>query len=96
MSPEQVILRLAELTEAFAWQAGVGGMETAGSMVSYLAEHPEKIGPFLSGRDSMIDWPIGWHEQGRLTWHAQNGKIISPEFARRQRVIVGLSKGKRP
>lgn len=87
LSPAEVIQRIAEQSQVFAWQAGVGGMETAGSIVSFLAKHPDKIEAFLSGTESIMDWPMGWHEHGLLTWHGQNGKIYSPEWVRRQRTI---------
>lgn len=92
--PSRVILRIAQAAEAFAFQAGVGGMETAGSIVSYLAKHPDQIDGFLSGEASMIDWPFGWHTQGCLTWHAMNGTICSPEKARRSAIIRKMEKGR--
>lgn len=92
MTELEVIERIANIAETIAAQAGVGGMETAGSIVSFLAEHPERIDGFFSGADCVLDWPIGWHEQGRLTWHAMNGKIVAPEFARRHRVIKAMEK----
>lgn len=89
---ERVIARIAEVAEAIGWQAGVGGMETAGSIVSFLSAHPEHIDVFMDG-GSVLDWPIGWHEQGRLTWHGQDGKIHSPEDVRRHRVIKAMERG---
>lgn len=82
---------LARLSEAFAAQAGVGGMETAGSIISYLAEHPRDLEPLING--GIMELPLGWHERGRLSWHAQNGKVVSPEFVRRHRTISALRKG---
>jgi hypothetical protein len=90
-SPASVIAHIAKASEIFASQAGVGGMETAGSIISYLAEHPEHIDAFMAC-PSLLDWPVGWHEQGRLTWHGMDGKVHSPEQARRQRIIKQMEK----
>ena len=78
-TPEEVIRKIAEVAAAIGWQAGVGGMETAGGLVSVLAEHPEKIAGFLSGElDIISDDALLQPSMGCLTWHAQNGKIVSP------------------
>lgn len=90
---KMVIQRIAEVAEAFAWQAGVGGMETAGSIVSYLAAHPEHVEDFIAGRASVIDWPVRWHEHGRLTWHGKDGKIYDPQTVRQRRLIRQMEKG---
>lgn len=87
-----VIQRIAEAAEAVGWQAGVGGMETAGSIVSFLAAHPEHVEAFMAG-GSVLDWPVGWHEQGKLTWHGQDGKVYDPATARRARLIRKMEKG---
>lgn len=81
-----VIACIAQAAQQIGWQAGVGGMETAGSIVSYLARNPDKIAAFLAG-DSVLDWPIGWHEQGCLSWHGTDGKIHEPETIRQRRII---------
>lgn len=83
------IEHVAKASEMIAWQAGVGGMETAGSIISYLAENPEALADFME-TGSIMDWPAGWHTHGRLTWHGMNGKLCSPEFARRQMLINSL------
>lgn len=87
---ELVIDRIAELSEALAAQAGVGGMETAGNVISYLATHPRDIEPFL--RFGFFELPQDWIEQGNLTWHAQNGKVVRPEVARRARIIKRMER----
>lgn len=92
LSPRAVIAHIAKVSEAIGWQAGVGGMETAGSIVSYLDSHPEQIDGFLSGKTSIFDWPPSWHEQGRLTWHGQNGSVVHPEYARQARVIRNMER----
>jgi len=85
---EAVIERIAALAEAFAQKAGVGGMETAGQMVSYLATHPRDIEPCL--RFGLMELPADWFQHGCLTWHAANGKIVHPEYARRAAAVRRL------
>lgn len=87
---QEFIKHLADVSENVGWQAGVGGMETAGGIVSYLAEHPEDLEPFMNG--GFFELPQGFHERGRLTWHGQNGKVVKPEFVRRARVIRDMAK----
>lgn len=81
---------LARRAEAFANQAGVGGMETAGGLISYLASHPEDLEPFLNG--GIFELPMDWCVQGCLTHHALNGKIVHPEVARRDRAVKKLAR----
>jgi hypothetical protein len=88
---ELVIVRLAQIASAFGQQAGVGGMETAGNLISYLAKHPRDIEPCL--RFGIMELPLDWHERGSLTWHAMNGKVVHPDYARRARTIRQLEKG---
>lgn len=79
MIPEEVIKRLAEVASAVAHQAGVGGMETAGMLVSILAAHPEKIPAFMAGELDLITDPAMLRaEMGCLSWHAVNGRIVTP------------------
>lgn len=89
-APATVIARIVDAAEAIACQAGVGGMETAGSIVSYLAKHPDQIPALMAGTLSVLDWPNHWHAHGILTWRGADGKIYSPEFARRQMIIKEL------
>jgi hypothetical protein len=63
-----------------AWQAGVGGRETAGAIISYLALKPEHIEPFLTGGISEL--PSEWIDGGRLTWHAADGRVVHPDEVR--------------
>jgi len=91
-SAEAVIQRIAQIAETFAAQAGVGGMETAGNLVSYLAKHPRDIEPCL--KFGIFELPADWHERGDLTWHALSGKIVRPEAARRARTIKKLEKAR--
>lgn len=82
-TPARLIEHIAAASEAMAWQAGVGGRETAGAIISYLALKPEHIEPFLNGGVSEL--PSEWMDGGRLTWHGQNGKIVHPDDVREAR-----------
>lgn len=79
MTEIEAIKFIARVAEAAGWQAGVGGMETAGLIVSYLDAHPDKVAEFLeSGSGFLIDNRIR-AEEGSLTWHTQGtGEVISP------------------
>jgi len=86
-----VIERIAHIAETFAAQAGVGGMETAGAMISYLAEHPRDIEPCL--RFGLFELPADWIKHGRLSWHAQKGgEVVDPTYARRAATIAALER----
>ena len=80
MAPEQVITRIAEYASTFSEQAGVGGCETAGWIVSVLATHPHLIPDFLNDPGAVfIDRDEMRHiENGCLSWHAKNGEIVTP------------------
>lgn len=71
----ETIERIAQVAEAVGMQAGVGGMETAGAIVSYLANHPDLIKPFVAGKISTIDFSPRWLVEGRLTWLGRDDKI---------------------
>jgi len=71
----EVIERITQVAEAVGMQAGVGGMETAGAIVSYLANHPDLIEPFVAGKISTIDFSPRWLVEGRLTWLGRDDKI---------------------
>lgn len=88
----EFIEKVARVSEEFGIQAGVGGMETAGAIISYLADNPRDLEPFMNG--GFFELPAGFHERGRLTWHGMNGKIVHPEYARRARIVADLAKAK--
>ncbi len=83
------IAYVAKVSEAMAIQAGVGGMETAGGIISYLAKHPDKLDAFLD--EGVFGFPDDWLFGGCLTWHGQNGKIVHPDYARRAKIIKRLT-----
>lgn len=76
----ELIETIADRAEGFAEQAGVGGMETAGAIISYLVEHPQDIEPFMVG--GVFELPEKWFAMGRLTWQAKNGKVVHPREVR--------------
>lgn len=80
MSVTDFIQHVAECSRAIGFGAGVGEMETAGQIISYLAANPEKLDAFIEG--STFAWPLDWFENGCLSWHAVNGRIVRPEEAR--------------
>lgn len=82
-TPARLIEHIAAASEAMAWQAGVGGRETAGAIISYLALKPEHIEPFLTG--GIMELPSEWMDGGRLTWHGMNGRIVHPDEVRAAR-----------
>jgi hypothetical protein len=69
--------------EGLAQEAGVGGVETAGHLISYLADHPGDIEPFMVG--GVFELPMRWIEGGRLTYYANNGQIMHPSALLRSR-----------
>jgi hypothetical protein len=90
---ELVIARIAEIAAAFGQQAGVGGMETAGSLISYLAKHPRDIEPVL--KFGVMELPLDWIESGNLTltWHAKSGEVIRPDQVSQARSTPGKKSG---
>lgn len=88
VSAEDFIARAAQVSTVLGEQAGVGGMETAGSIISFLADNPDWLGAFMSA--GYFGLPSGFHERGSLTWHGADGKVYSPQFARHGRIIRSL------
>lgn len=74
----KVIQHIAKVSQVIARQAGVGAMETAGSIISFLAMHPEQVAKFMAD-PSVFDWPTNWHCDGMLSWHGADGKVHHPE-----------------
>ena len=79
----EVIAHIAKAADQFSFQAGVGSMETAGSIVSYLARHPEAVDAFME-TGSIMDSPMSWHQEGLLSWHGMDGKIHHPKSETQQ------------
>ena len=87
---QEVIERIANLSMAFAEQAGVGAMETAGGILGYLAENPRDLEPFMNG--GIFELPMDWHERHSLTWHDSKGIVRHPADVRRARQVRDLLK----
>lgn len=84
----EIIKEIATASNDMAGQAGVGGVETAGSVISYLAAHPAKIDLFMQrGVCGLFDdapgGPRDLYAKGCLTWHRQgDGKVVTPQDLR--------------
>lgn len=76
-TPQCVIEYIAKVSRNLGAQANVGAMETAGSIVSFLAANPHYLDDFLAG-GSVLDWPDGWHRAGCLTWQGMDGHVHWP------------------
>jgi hypothetical protein len=74
--------------------AGVGGLETAGVIVSYLAAHPAALDDFMArGLDAFPEQP--WLH-GQFGWTNIKGDLQLPDHARRARTIAALAQPKDP
>lgn len=87
IAAQYMIREIAIAADTFAGMAGVGGVETAGAIISYLAAHPEKIDLFASDgicalMDDAPDGPRGLHAHGCLTWHRKDGTVTTPRDLR--------------
>lgn len=76
---QAIIDFIAEHADSLATSAGVGALETAGSFVSYLHEHPEDLEPFING--GYRELPDNWRLEGALCWQGKDG-LITPEDAK--------------
>lgn len=89
----EAIVHIAEAADAIAYQAGIGGTETAGMIISYLANNPDKINVFL--KEGWID-AVGHDDpwsSGCLTWHRKgDGKIVSPQERRISQTVRDIVK----
>ena len=93
LTAQNVVAKIAQVADAVSSQAGVGGMETAGALLSYLAAKPGRVEAFMAPDFDLITGfgdPCVWLRDGCLTWQAMNGKIVSPEWVRRQKLIDGM------
>lgn len=76
------IAYVAKVSAALSFQAGVGGRETAGAIISYLAKHPDKLDAFMEeGWFGLGDDPRDVLTGGMLSWHGMDGKVWTPEEA---------------
>ncbi|MES2752783.1 MAG: hypothetical protein V4661_15550 [Pseudomonadota bacterium] len=92
VSAAEFIERLADVSESFGRNAGVGAMETAGLIVSFLDEHPDWLGAFM--KDGWAGLPHDFNERGSLTWMAVNGNVTHPRTARYARIVKKMATSK--
>jgi len=86
---QQVIDFIAKIAHVTARQSGTGGMECAGTIISYLHANPEHTAHVIGG-GSLIDLDHVFDGQyGSLTWHAANGTIVSPKQLREELRRIG-------
>lgn len=79
--------KVAEVSNAIGWQAGVGGVETAGQIVSCLYANPSALDRFMiEGGELILDGTIAM-ENGSLSWHASDGRVVSPTEYRARRGV---------
>lgn len=82
---EDLIAKIAEVSNATGFHAGEPAMEFAGQIVSVLAGHPEHIARFMEeGTELFIDGTFN-HENGTMTYRAVNGSILSPAVLRQRK-----------
>lgn len=95
--PADTIKKIADVAEHIGRCAGVGGCETAGAIVSYLAKHPDQVADFMEyGPDFLIDTaPADLWANGRLTFHRKlDGKVTTPQDLRIAKTVRDLAKPK--
>ncbi|HCE09751.1 MAG TPA: hypothetical protein DEQ40_14355 [Oxalobacteraceae bacterium] len=93
--PADTIKYIADVAEAFADAAGVGGVETAGAIISYLAAHPDMVGNFMEdGPEFLMNVDARRiHADGRLTWHrGGDGKVVTPRDLRISLTVRDMAK----
>lgn len=74
------IAYVAKVSEVIGFQAGVGGRETAGAIIGFLAQHPDKLDVFM--KEGVFGWgDTEWITGGCLTWQANDGKVWHPDDA---------------
>lgn len=80
LTPEEVIKKVADYSDATAACAGIGACELAGMVVSVLSVHPELIPAFLDDPSKTVFDNLDtfqW-QNGSLSWLAKNGDVVSP------------------
>lgn len=87
---QAVIDRIAEIASIVSAQAGVGGSETAGHIVSYLSAHPEAT-ERLWDDGFFFDLPDKFWMHGKLSWHRADGGVITPKQARMATIVRDLA-----
>jgi hypothetical protein len=82
---KEFIQKVAEVSIAVGWQANVGASETAGQIISCLYANPEHLDRFMTeGSELFIDGTFAF-ENGALTYHASDGRVLSPSVLRERK-----------
>jgi hypothetical protein len=84
----EFIERLSDCAEALGEDAGIGGMETAGMVLSFLANRPDWLGAFMKGGITAL--PSDFFERGLLTFHGADGKVRLPRELRYSRIVAKM------
>lgn len=95
--PADTVKYIADVAEAFAEAAGVGGVETAGAIISYLAAHPDLVANFMDdGPEFLMNVDARRiHADGKLTWHrGGDGRVVTPQDLRISSTVRDLTKPK--
>jgi hypothetical protein len=86
---KEIIDRIAEVSIAVGWQAGIGAMELAGQIVSVLHANPEHIDRFMAEGVALFHDGTLDVVNGSLTYMSIGGEVRTPAELR-------ASKGTKP
>jgi hypothetical protein len=90
----EFIAHLTTVAKVVEAGAGVGGVEIAGGILSYLSAHPDRLPAFMAeGFDAL---PAEFWMHGALAWTSVKGELVSPAWARRAATIAALAQPKDP
>lgn len=77
--------KVAEVSAAVGWQAGVGAVETAGQIISCLYVNPGELERFMTeGSELILDGTVS-AQNGSLTYYAGDGRVVSPSQLRKNK-----------
>jgi hypothetical protein len=80
---KQLLDRVVEVSDAVGLQAGVGGADLAGFIISCLYANPELFTRFMEeGAELILDGSLD-PENGALSWSASGNRVVSPHEMRR-------------
>jgi hypothetical protein len=75
---QKVVEEIAAAADEIARIADIGGAEVAGLIISVLATDAKLTQEFVrNGPAALLTHKLTW-ENGCLTWHGADGKIMSP------------------
>ena len=85
-TPQETVKLIADTAEGFAEQAGVGGMEIAGQIISCCMADPKFMQLFFENPvEAMLSDRFDQLYNGHLTHHATNGEIVDPKLLAQSR-----------